>query len=41
MRKNMKQKYRIYRRNQNGNYYIQDNVTGKQASLGTSDKGAS
>ena len=34
----MKQKYRIYRRNQNGNYYIQDNVTGKQESLGTSDK---
>ena len=34
----MKQKYRIYRRNQNGNYYIQDNVTGKQQSLGTPDK---
>ena len=34
----MKQKYRIYRRNLNGNYYIQDNVTGKQESLGTPDK---
>ena len=34
----MKQKYRIYRRNQNGNYYIQDNITGKQESLGTADK---
>ena len=34
----MKQKYRLYRRHQSGNYYIQDNVTGKQESLGTSDK---
>ena len=34
----MKQKYRLYRRNQSGNYYIQDNVTGKQQSLGTPDK---
>ena len=34
----MKQKYRLYRRNLNGNYYIQDNVTGKQQSLGTRDK---
>ena len=34
----MTQKYRLYRRNQSGNYYIQDNVTGKQQSLGTRDK---
>ena len=34
----MKQKYRIYRRNRSDNYYIQDNVTGKQQSLGTPDK---
>ena len=34
----MKQKYRIYRRNQSGNYYIQDNMTGKHQSLGTPDK---
>jgi hypothetical protein len=38
MRKNMKQKYRLYRRNLNGYYYIQDNVTRKQEGLGTRDR---
>ena len=34
----MKQQFRLYRRGGNGRYYIQDNVTGKQESLGTSDR---
>jgi site-specific recombinase XerD len=38
MRKNMKQKYRLYRRNLNGYYYIQDNLTRKQEGLGTRDR---
>jgi integrase len=34
----MKQRYRLYRRGGNGRFYIQDNTTGKQESLGTSDR---
>ena len=34
----MKQRYRLYRRGHNGRYYIQDNTTGKQESLGTSNR---
>jgi len=33
----MTQKFRLYRRS-NGRFYIEDNTTGKQESLGTSDK---
>ena len=33
----MTQKFRLYRRG-NGRFYIEDNTTGKQESLGTSDK---
>lgn len=33
----MTQKFRLYRRG-NGRFYLQDNATGKQESLGTSDK---
>src|SRR5687767_2337666 len=33
----MTQKFRLYRRS-NGRFYIEDNATGKQESLGTSDK---
>lgn len=34
----MKQEFRLYQRGSNGRYYIEDNATGKQESLGTSDK---
>lgn len=34
----MKQKFRMYQRGLNGRYYIEDNTTGKQESLGTSDR---
>lgn len=34
----MKQKFRLYRRGSNGRYYAQDNITGQQQSLGTSDR---
>lgn len=34
----MKQRFRMYQRGLNGRYYIEDNTTGKQESLGTSDK---
>jgi len=34
----MTQKFRLYRRGCNGRYYTHDNTTGKQESLGTSDK---
>jgi len=34
----MKQKFRLYRRRTSGRYYAQDNITGKQESLGTTDK---
>ena len=34
----MKQKYRLYRRNTSGRFYAQNNVTGKQESLGTSNR---
>ena len=38
MKKVMTQKFRLYRRGCNGRFYIEDNTTGKQESLGTSDK---
>ena len=38
MKEVMTQKFRLYRRGSNGRYYIQDNTTGKQESLGTSEK---
>jgi len=34
----MKQRFRLYQRGGSGRYYVQDNVTGKQESLGTSDR---
>ena len=34
----MKQRFRMYQRGINGRYYIEDNTTGKQESLGTCDK---
>jgi len=34
----MKRKFRMYQRGLNGRFYIQDNTTGKQESLGTSDR---
>ena len=34
----MRQRYRLYRRKNGGRYYIHDDVTGKQESLGTSDR---
>ena len=34
----MKQRFRMYQRGLNGRYYIEDNVTGKQESLGTTDR---
>ena len=37
MKKVMTQKFRLYQRG-NGRFYIEDNATGKQESLGTSDK---
>src|SRR5437867_2243596 len=37
MKKVMTQKFRLYQRS-NGRFYIEDNATGKQESLGTSDK---
>ena len=37
VKKVMTQKFRLYRRS-NGRFYIEDNTTGKQESLGTSDK---
>ena len=33
----MKQRFKLYRRN-NGRYYAEDTITGKQSSLGTSEK---
>jgi len=33
----MKQQFRLYRRD-NGRYYAEDNITGKQSSLHTSNK---
>ena len=38
MKQVMTQKFRLYRRGCNGRFYIEDNTTGKQESLGTSDK---
>ena len=35
----MKLRFRLYRRSQSGRYYLQDNLTGKQESLGTTDLG--
>src|SRR5262245_44066960 len=37
VKKVMTQKFRLYRRS-NGRFYIEDNTSGKQESLGTSDK---
>ncbi len=34
----MKQRYRLYRRSCSGRFYLHDNVTGKQESLGTTDR---
>jgi integrase len=34
----MKQKFRLYRRKASGRYYAQDNITGQQQSLGTTDR---
>lgn len=34
----MKLRFRLYRRGGNARYYVQDNVSGKQESLGTSDR---
>jgi integrase len=34
----MKQRFRLYKRKQGGRYYVHDSVTGKQDSLGTSDR---
>ena len=38
MKKVMTPRFRLYRRGSNGRFYIEDNTTGKQESLGTSDK---
>src|SRR2546430_7380212 len=34
----MRQRFRLYRRKKGGRYYIHDDVTGKQESLGTNDR---
>jgi hypothetical protein len=34
----MRQRYRLYRRKKGGRYYIHDIATGKQESLGTSER---
>jgi hypothetical protein len=34
----MRQRYRLYKRKNGGHYYIHDDVTGKQESVGTSDR---
>jgi hypothetical protein len=34
----MKQRFRLYRRRRGGRFYIHDSVTGKQESLGTTDR---
>jgi hypothetical protein len=34
----MRNRFRLYKRNNGGRYYIHDDVTGKQESLGTSDR---
>jgi len=34
----MKQRFRLYRRSNGGRFYLHDNVTGKQESLGTTDR---
>jgi integrase len=36
----MRQRFRLYRRGNNGRYYIHDDLTGKQESLQTSDRAA-
>lgn len=38
MKKVMKQRFRLYRRNTSGRYYAEDNITGKQESLGTANQ---
>jgi integrase len=34
----MRKRYRLYKRNNGGRYYLHDDVTGKQESLGTNDR---
>lgn len=34
----MKQRFRLYRRKAGGRFYVHDGLTGKQESLGTSDR---
>jgi len=34
----MKQRFRLYRRKRGGRFYVHDSLTGKQDSLGTSDR---
>lgn len=34
----MKQRFRLYRRSNGGRYYLHDNITGKQESLGTTER---
>jgi integrase len=34
----MRQRYRLYKRKKGGRYYVHDDVTGKQESLGTNDR---
>ena len=34
----MRQRFRLYRRKKGGRYYLHDDVTGKQESLGTCDR---
>ncbi|MGA2864025.1 MAG: hypothetical protein ABSF95_06010 [Verrucomicrobiota bacterium] len=36
----MRNRFRLYRRKKGGRYYIHDDVTGKQESLGTTDRAA-
>ncbi len=40
MGKNMKSAFRLFKRNRSGVYYIQNNSTGEQRSLGTKDREA-
>jgi hypothetical protein len=34
----MRQRFRLYKRKKGGRYYLHDDATGKQESLGTSDR---
>jgi hypothetical protein len=35
----MRQRFRLYRRKKGGRYYLHDELTGKQESLGTRERG--